>query len=70
MRPNTIYGVSKVAAELLSDYYFQRFGVDARGGECVAVEVDAFFEIAALGDRSVARDGAVTDVGQLYRQVG
>lgn len=31
MRPNTIYGVSKVAAELLSDYYFQRFGVDARG---------------------------------------
>jgi nucleoside-diphosphate-sugar epimerase len=30
-RPNTIYGVTKVAGELLSDYYVQRFGVDARG---------------------------------------
>ncbi|MDP2483071.1 MAG: NAD-dependent epimerase/dehydratase family protein [Candidatus Palauibacterales bacterium] len=30
-RPNTIYGVSKVAGELLSDYYHHRFGVDARG---------------------------------------
>ncbi|MDD4684293.1 MAG: NAD-dependent epimerase/dehydratase family protein [Bacteroidales bacterium] len=29
-RPNTIYGVTKVAGELLSDYYFERFGVDAR----------------------------------------
>ena len=26
-----MYGVTKVAGELLSDYYFQRFGVDARG---------------------------------------
>ena len=30
-RPNTMYGVSKVAGELLSDYYHQRYGVDARG---------------------------------------
>ena len=30
-RPNTVYGVSKVAGELLSDYYYHRFGVDARG---------------------------------------
>jgi len=30
-RPGTMYGVTKVAAELLSDYYFKRFGVDARG---------------------------------------
>jgi len=30
-RPNTVYGVTKVAGELLSDYYYHRFGVDARG---------------------------------------
>ena len=30
-RPTTIYGVTKVAGELLSDYYAQRFGVDTRG---------------------------------------
>ena len=29
-RPNTIYGVCKVSGELLSDYYFTRFGVDTR----------------------------------------
>ena len=31
MRPQTMYGVSKVAGELLSDYYFKRFGVDTLG---------------------------------------
>ena len=30
-RPTTIYGVTKVAGELLCDYYFHRFGVDTRG---------------------------------------
>lgn len=30
-RPNTMYGVSKVAGELLCDYYFSRFEVDTRG---------------------------------------
>lgn len=30
MRPSTIYGVCKVSGELLSDYYFTRFGVDTR----------------------------------------
>lgn len=30
-RPTTIYGVSKVAGELLLDYYHKRFGVDTRG---------------------------------------
>jgi nucleoside-diphosphate-sugar epimerase len=31
MRPTTMYGVSKVAGELLGNYYFQRFGLDVRG---------------------------------------
>ncbi|MFO8128923.1 MAG: NAD-dependent epimerase/dehydratase family protein [Bacteroidales bacterium] len=30
-RPGTMYGVTKVSGELLSDYYFKRFGVDTRG---------------------------------------
>src|SRR5687767_3296294 len=30
-RPTTMYGVTKVAGELLCDYYFHRFGVDTRG---------------------------------------
>ena len=29
-RPQTIYGVTKVSGELLSDYYAKRFGVDTR----------------------------------------
>ena len=29
-RPQTIYGVSKVTTELLSDYYFLKYGVDTR----------------------------------------
>lgn len=31
MRPTTIYGVSKVAGELLCDYYVDRYGLDVRG---------------------------------------
>lgn len=30
-RPTTMYGVTKVAGELLCDYYFNKFGVDTRG---------------------------------------
>ncbi|HKK58272.1 MAG TPA: L-threonine 3-dehydrogenase [Salinivirga sp.] len=30
MQPNTIYGVCKVSGELLSNYYYQRYGVDTR----------------------------------------
>ncbi len=29
--PSTMYGVTKVAGELLCDYYFERFGLDVRG---------------------------------------
>jgi nucleoside-diphosphate-sugar epimerase len=31
MRPKTMYGTTKVAGELLCDYYFHRFGLDVRG---------------------------------------
>jgi nucleoside-diphosphate-sugar epimerase len=31
LRPRTMYGVTKVAGELLCDYYMRRFGVDVRG---------------------------------------
>lgn len=30
-RPSTMYGVTKVAGELLCDYYYKRYGVDTRG---------------------------------------
>ena len=30
-RPTSLYGVTKVAGELLCDYYYKRYGVDARG---------------------------------------
>ena len=31
LKPKTMYGVTKVAGELLGDYYFKRFGLDIRG---------------------------------------
>ncbi len=31
LKPTTMYGVTKVAGELLCDYYVKRYGVDARG---------------------------------------
>lgn len=30
-RPNTMYGINKLAGELLCDYYHKKFGVDTRG---------------------------------------
>lgn len=31
LKPKTMYGVTKVAGELLGDYYFKRFNIDIRG---------------------------------------
>jgi nucleoside-diphosphate-sugar epimerase len=31
LRPKTIYGTTKVAGELIGDYYFNKYGVDIRG---------------------------------------
>ncbi len=31
LKPKTMYGVTKVAGELVSDYYFFKFGLDVRG---------------------------------------
>ncbi len=31
LRPTTMYGVTKVAGELLGNYYFQKYGLDVRG---------------------------------------
>lgn len=31
MRPVSIYGITKVASELLCDYYHEKHGVDTRG---------------------------------------
>ena len=31
LKPKTMYGVTKVAGELLGEYYFKRFGLDIRG---------------------------------------
>ena len=65
-RPQTIYGVSKVTTELLSDYYFHKYGVDTRavrfpgvisyvtppGGGTTDYAVDIYYN-AVRGDRFV-----------------
>ena len=38
--PNTMYGITKVAGELLCDYYHSRFGVDTEPGQVVQTALD------------------------------
>lgn len=75
--PRTIYGVSKVTTELLSDYYFHKYGVDTRsvrfpglisyvtppGGGTTDYAVDIFYS-AVRGERFVCplREGTRMDM--------
>ncbi len=63
MRPETMYGVCKVSGELLSDYYYSRFGVDTRsvrfpgiisngalpGGGTTDYAVEVFYDVIKKG---------------------
>lgn len=76
-RPRTIYGVSKVTTELLSDYFFFKYGVDTRsvrfpgiisymtppGGGTTDYAVDIFYS-AVRGERYVCplRQGTLLDM--------
>lgn len=76
-RPQTIYGVSKVTTELLSDYYFHKYGVDTRavrfpglisnitlpGGGTTDYAVDIYYS-AVRGERFVCpiKPGTLMDM--------
>ena len=76
-RPQTIYGVSKVTTELLSDYYFHKYGVDTRsvrfpglisyvtppGGGTTDYAVDIYYS-AVRGEKFVCplRQGTLLDM--------
>ena len=78
-RPQTIYGVSKVTTELLSDYYFHKYGVDTRavrfpgvisyvtppGGGTTDYAVDIYYN-AVHGDRFVCPIKAGTKMDMIY----
>lgn len=77
--PRTMYGVTKVSGELLSDYYFIRFGVDTRsvrfpglisyvtppGGGTTDYAVDIYYE-AVKGNKFVCPIAAGTFMDMMY----
>ncbi len=78
-RPRTMYGVTKVSGELLSDYYNVRFGVDTRsvrfpglisyvtppGGGTTDYAVDIYYS-AAKGEKFVCPIAAGTFMDMMY----
>lgn len=78
-RPKTMYGVTKVSGELLSDYYFTRFGVDTRsvrfpglisyvtppGGGTTDYAVDIYYS-AAKGENFVCPIAEGTYMDMMY----
>ena len=78
-RPKTMYGVTKVSGELLSDYYFTRFGLDTRsvrfpglisyvtppGGGTTDYAVDIYYS-AAKGEKFVCPIAEGTYMDMMY----
>lgn len=78
-RPRTIYGVSKVTTELLSDWYFTKYGVDTRsvrfpglisnvtppGGGTTDYAVDIYYA-AVKGEEFVCPIGEGTYMDMMY----
>ncbi|MDL2315196.1 NAD-dependent epimerase/dehydratase family protein [Bacteroidales bacterium OttesenSCG-928-C19] len=78
-RPRTIYGITKVAGELLSDYYFHKYGVDTRsvrfpglisnltppGGGTTDYAVEIYYA-AVKGEKFICPLGAGTYMDMMY----
>lgn len=78
-RPRTVYGVTKVTGELLSDYYYNKYGVDTRsvrfpglisnvtppGGGTTDYAVDIYYS-AVRGEEFVCPIGQGTYMDMMY----
>ena len=78
-RPRTIYGISKVTTEMLSDYYFSKYGVDTRavrfpglisfvtppGGGTTDYAVDIFYS-AVRGEKFICPIAEGTYMDMMY----